>query len=189
MPEALRTYLDALIAGEHQTAYDRTGLRRLATTSDEAATLSFAHFRAFHLGDPLESYAVSEVTKLDRRSIDTVQQAGSPYFVVDLTLKHRSGTIDTTISVDGEVLGVVEIDPIPVRLRLPPTGVLTVDGVAATVPDAGTRQRSGPREHTILVLAGAHTISIGSASVRIRTSPLTVVSGPATIADGVVVIG
>lgn len=182
----MRTYLDALIAGEHQAAYDRTGLRQLATTSAEAATLSFPHFRAFHLADPLESYAVSEVTKLDRRSIESVQQAGSPYFVVDLTLKRRSGTLDTTISVDGEILGVVEVDPIPVRLRLPAGGTLSVDGVPA--PGREDETRAGPREQTILVLAGAHTISVGSTTVRIRTSPLTIDSGPATIADGVVVV-
>lgn len=184
----MRTYLDALIAGEHQAAYDRTGLRQLATTSAEAATLSFPHFRAFHLADPLESYAVSEVTKLDRRSIESVQQTGSPYFVVDLTLKRRSGTLDTTISVDGEILGVVEVDPIPVRLRLPAAGPLSVDGVPAPGRDDDVRGRAGPRERTILVLAGAHTISVGSTTVRISTSPLTIVSGPATIDDGVVVV-
>jgi hypothetical protein len=123
---------------------------------------------------------VSDVTRLDRRTIDTVGQTGTPYFVVDITLRQRSGTIDTTISVDGEVLGVVEIDPVPVRVRAP-AGPLLVDGVAAPEREAG--------ERTLLLIAGAHRIGAGPAEVAFTTPPLTVTSGAARVEDGVLVLG
>lgn len=168
-----------MIAGDHRAAYARTGLGSLATTSDEATTLSFVHFRAFHLADPLESYAVSEVTRLDRRTIDTVGQTGTPYFVVDITLRQRSRTIDTTISVDGSVLGVVEIEPVPVRIRAP-AGVLLIDGEPAPMHPGG--------ERTLLLLAGAHTLSREQEMVRFSAPPLEVGSGPASVDAGVIVL-
>lgn len=137
------------------------------------------HFRAFHLADPLESYAVSEVTRLDRRTIDTVGQTGTPYFVVDITLRQRSRTIDTTISVDGSVLGVVEIEPVPVRIRAP-AGVLLIDGEPAPMHPGG--------ERTLLLLAGAHTLSREQEMVRFSAPPLEVGSGPASVDAGVIVL-
>lgn len=180
MPEALSTYLDSLIAGEYEKAYARTGLGALSKTSGSAATLSLEHFSAFNRADPLKSYAIRKVTKLDRRSINSVTEAGTPYFVVDLTLQQRSGGLETTISVEGDVVGVVEVDPVPVRVRVP-AGELLVDGVA--VPDRAAGER------TLLLMNGAHSIEAGAGAVRFDTSPLEILDGPAVIEEGVLVLG
>lgn len=179
-PEALATYLDALVAGEYRAAYDRTGLGALAETSAEASTLSFAHVSAFFAADPLLGYEVRKVTTLDRRSIGAAQETGTPYYVADVTLRHRSGRIEQTLSVAGAVLGVVEVDPVPVRIR-GSAAQLSIDGVRAQGPVSDAR--------TILILPGAHRVTLGDDAVEFNTSPLRILSGPGRIDDGVLVLG
>lgn len=193
LPRALRTYLDALRARDYRAAYDQTQLDELTRTFGSGAALSYAHFVAFRRAHPLTRYAVRKVTRLEVRTIDAPSDRGSPYFEVETELTEGGRAHRETFTVEGEVVGTVNVEPDHILVRNRARAVmrgLLVDGIPTLLAPTSA---DAPGVYALLLLQGSHTLELeGRAVVTISTRPLAVVKGTATIDQGgapIVVLG
>lgn len=175
-PAALRAHLDALLAGEFDTAYERTSLEDLVATFGEGAAVTLAHFEASWRAHPLERYEVVAVTRLDRRSIDAPNETGTPFFEVDVRLSIDGEQRNVTYTVDGEIAGVVNVEVYGLRIEgvASVTDRIEIDGVQTAV----RREAGGV---PLLLLPGPHSVTVSETTIAVRADALEVISGPARI--------
>ena len=179
LPEGVRTYLDALVADRHRQAYERTELSDIASSFGTGAALSLEHFEAFYEANPVKAYAIEDVTKIEQRSIERANQPGTPYYIVDVRLTIGGRTSRETLSVLGDILPRVQVEPDRVFLGLPSgTRSILVDGIETPVRSARVGDR---RAFPVMLLRGAHQIDVGDRRIRIHTDPLRVLAGQASI--------
>jgi hypothetical protein len=178
VPRALREYLDALRRKDYRTAYDLTQFPEILHSLGPGASLSYSHFAAFFSKSPLRRYVVSHVVRLDRRSEETPQQPGTPFFEVDVDLTYPNGTHRETFNVEGEVVGRLTVEPD--RVLLSPGRALSsvkVDDVQTNL----ARAQGGSPVYSILLMNGRHTLVVGASIVDIQTTPLRVLKGSARV--------
>jgi hypothetical protein len=184
-PPVFGRYLQALQSKDYAKAYRLTELPQSQGGSGFALTRE--HFAAFFEAHPLKSYDVVKVTKLEQRRLEGSQQVGAPpIYVVDMKLTYADGVRSETWHIEGDVVGVLQLEaaPIALRARRAVTSI-TVDGVPTPV-DAGGEGAS--KSYYLTVLNGIHQISFAGTMIEVLTQPLSVRSGSATIEDGVVVL-
>lgn len=180
VPTGLRDYLDALRNERYRDAYDATQLPDLVKGFGPGSSLTFEHFEAFYEATPLTGYSVQEVTRLRTRSIDQPKGQETPFFEVDITLEYGERRSREVITVLGEVLPRVQVEPDRLFLRLPRgTEHITVDGVQTRVRRA--RIFDGSRAYPVLLLRGRHIIEAGGATATIDTAPVRVIAGDASL--------
>lgn len=185
VPKALREYLEALREGDYESAYRRTQLAELSKNFGPGAALSLEHFRAFHRANPLRRYEVEKVTRLDRRSVERADVPGTAFFEVDVDLTGPRGKRREVFTVDGEVLGTVNVEPDRVFVRgRTKIASLVVDGVKTAVRERVVLE--AVRAYPVLLLSGRHVIGAAGDAVTIETRPLSVVSGHARVLTGLV---
>ena len=178
-PDALSAFLDDLVAGRLDTAYGRTQLSELGAFTQGGA-LSREHFEAFYRSDPVRSFDIVEVVRLDRRSPDRLGEQGTPEWEVAVRLEHASGPVEASFGVVGEVLAQVTVVPIALDLVVAAgvTPDIRLDGIpvdvsSSQVGPAGDRWR-------IVILEGRHRVEVGDVNIRFLVEPLTVIEGPAS---------
>ncbi|HVL32700.1 MAG TPA: hypothetical protein VM600_03865, partial [Actinomycetota bacterium] len=151
------------------------------------ASLSREHFEAFFKANPLRSYEILEVVRLEQRTIEAPTEKGSARFEVEAKLHYEDDSVVRQhYSIVGEVVPTVEVEPTLVSVRdargAPDRDVVLVDGVQTKVV---TRDDAPfANVFTLLVLPGRHRVSVAGRELEIRTEPLRVLSGSATVADG-----
>lgn len=175
VPPAIDRYFEALRDGDLAEAYDLTTLGRYQPVAGFA--LSREHFERFHEVNPLESYRVIEVFRQEIR--ETLGSEGRPFFTVDVDLVYPFGTSRQSVYLEGEVLPRVEIEPAAILLAAGPgfPDEVLVDGVPTPV-------NAGGENVALTVLAGEHDLTVNGTEVRIATTPLAVVEGPAVLDEG-----
>jgi len=178
-PKALRQYLSALSRGDYRAAYDRTQFAGLVRSFGPAASLSYEHFSAFFTKNPLRRYVVRHVARLDRRAFETPQKPGTPFYEVDVDLTYPDGTHRETYTIEGDILGVVTVEPDRILLRSSaPLSEIVFDGV-----DTHVRLAEGTSNvYSLLVIQGHHEVRIGTRRFELATGPLRIVSGDAVVA-------
>jgi len=175
-PKALVAYLDDLTAGNLREAYDRTQLEQIMVGA--GASLSFEHFEAFYRANPVTSYAITRVTRLELRTSDAPTERGSAFYDVEIELRFGDRAQTETVTVEGEVLPVVQLDPASVFVRIPGGAEsVLIDGVETT-PAASPAIEDG---YTFLLLRGSHELALDGRTVAFTADPLTVVAGDARI--------
>jgi hypothetical protein len=185
VPKALREYLEALRDGDYASAYRRTQLAELSDAFGLGAALSLDHFRAFHRANPLRRYEVDTVTRLDRRSVERADVPGSAFFEVDVDLIGVRGKRREVFTVDGEVLGTVNVEPDRVFIRSQKKIVsLVIDGVKTPVRERVVLEAI--RAYPVLLLSGRHVIGAGVNAVTVETNPLSVVGARAHVSTDLV---
>lgn len=182
IPRVVNDYLRAVQAGEYADAYELTTFDELAGTSGAALTLE--HFEAFYEAHPLQSYEVAKVTKLEQR-VGGMEAGGVDFFVVDIALRYAAGETVETFHVEGEVLPTIQVEPdyFEVVARAERPVEIAVDGIRTTTV------RSPAGYYGFLVIPGVHTVTIGARTLSVRSDPLAVLEGPASLnADGRLVL-
>jgi hypothetical protein len=183
-PPALDRYLSALTAKNYADAYQITDLP--VSQGGSGFALTREHFVAFYERNPLKSYEVKKVTKLEHRQIQGGQVVGAPaLFVIDMELRYGDGTRKESWHIEGDVVGVLQIEAVPIALRAKTVvRSILVDGVRTSVVAGG---KGSARSYYLTVLNGPHRITFGSKTIEV-VPPTTVVSGDATVDDGVIVL-
>ena len=168
-PEALVSYLDALVQGNVQQAYERTQLAQIGSFT-RAAALSQEHFTAFFEADPVTGYDIGRVVAFRPEGQD-------PFWEVEVTVRSSTGTRVEDFQIEGEVLGVVTVEPVVLLVEVPDRGVptISVDGISVDVSDA--RLAAKDRTWQVLILNGRHRLAVGDRTVEFMTSPPQVITG------------
>jgi hypothetical protein len=186
LPRAVSEYLQALRSGDYGAAYARTSFSKLARVGPGVA-LTEAHFAAFYRANPLQRYSVSRVLRLDRRALDSPQEPGTPVYSVKAELVFPDGVRREEFTVEGDVLGVVEVEPDSVRVHDSAAAgrarALVVDGVPTARPPGATAA-----DFALLLIRGTHDIRVGDSSFELTTDPLGVGPGSVAVGSGVVVV-
>lgn len=174
-PQVVDDFFTALQDGDLKEAYELTTLPTYQPAPGFA--LSLAHFEGFYEAHPLQSYKVVTVFRQEIR--ETMGSRGRPFYTVDVDLEYGFGTSRQSVYVEGNVLQKLELEPAAILFDasggFPRT--VQVDGVR-------TKVSAGNGNVALTVLAGEHEITIGPDVVRVATSPLAVVDGPARIEPG-----
>ncbi len=181
IPDVLNRYLAAVQQGDLREAYDLTNLKRLAP--QPGAALSFAHFEAFVGRNSLDSYQVAKVTRLERRTVEGINEQGTPHYVVDIDLVNDQRTSRQTYTVEGEVLPKVDVEIVQLMVEAPRDVPFLIDGVRT---EPGTFGRDDVASFS--VLRGRHEVDVDGITFVVDTNPVAIVEGAARVAeDGFVI--
>lgn len=177
VPRALQEYLDDLVEGRLDEAFERTQLGELeAFTRGGAVTRD--HFEAFYARSPLLEYRIDRVVRLDRRDPNAPAEQGTPEWDVVVQLTYPYGVVEESFAVLGAVLGRVMVEPVPLDLRV--EGIadveISVDGVPVDVSESAVGQDGSTWR--IVVINGRHELGAGAMRVIFAADPLEVVEGP-----------
>jgi hypothetical protein len=171
-PDALKDYLDALVSGEYETAWKLTQFAKGGFPT--GAAVSAEHFEAFYEANPVKGWKVTRLRKADLRELGASE--GIPFYEVDVDLEYGDATRKEVYSVEGKVLPVITVEPVPINVKpVDPVDEIFVDDVQVDV--------RANEEFLLLVLNGPHELRIGNTTLRVGASPLTVLEGDASVDD------